>query len=148
MKSVSGTGHITFSFGPEQTVFTYATDACEPLDVPDTPVHAMGLPTAAYSLTTAMRHTSMECSVQYSHPCTGTVPRLFQPILSITRSGWSRCIALAAPQHGLIHNEFHDPIAPDYKGGDRAEPKLSPLCISLLAVFTFFPAARFSHVSV
>src|ERR1700676_478007 len=34
---------ITFSFGSEETVFTYSTDSCEPLDVPDTPAHAVRL---------------------------------------------------------------------------------------------------------
>ena len=34
-------GQITFSFGAEETVFSYATDSCEALDGPDTPAHAV-----------------------------------------------------------------------------------------------------------
>ena len=34
-------GQITFSFGAEETVFSYATDSCEALDVPDTRAHAV-----------------------------------------------------------------------------------------------------------
>jgi len=40
---VTGNGQITFSFGPEETVFNHTTDSCEPLDVPDTPAHAVRL---------------------------------------------------------------------------------------------------------
>lgn len=34
---------ITFSFGTEETVFSWATDSCESLDVPDVPAHAVHL---------------------------------------------------------------------------------------------------------
>lgn len=40
----SGSGVITFAFGPEETVFNHTSDSCEPLDVPDTPAHAVRLP--------------------------------------------------------------------------------------------------------
>jgi len=39
-----GTGQITFSFGAEETAFSHNSDSCEPLDVPDTPAHAVRLP--------------------------------------------------------------------------------------------------------
>jgi hypothetical protein len=36
-------GSVSFSFGPEEVVFAHATDACEPLDVPDVPARAIRL---------------------------------------------------------------------------------------------------------
>src|SRR5262249_32096385 len=40
---LSITTGITFAFGAEETVFNWATDSCEPLDVPDVPAHAVRL---------------------------------------------------------------------------------------------------------
>ncbi|HET7750252.1 MAG TPA: hypothetical protein VFK81_12785 [Terriglobales bacterium] len=120
-------GQITFTFGPEQTVFTYATDACEPLDVPDTPAHAVRLPDGSLFLDDGdAPHVYGMFGSGFSslhHDC--TAPLLISDDLSTAdtfdNQEWVESVyRVGGTIHGLIHNEFHDPIAADCKVGDSS----------------------------
>ncbi len=120
-------GQITFSFGPEETVFSHATDACEPLDVPDTPAHAVRLPDGSIFLDDGdAPHVYGMFGTGFSslhRDC--TAPLLTSDDLSTAdtfdNQEWVESVYRAGDTiHGLIHNEFHDPIAPDCKVGDSS----------------------------
>jgi hypothetical protein len=124
---VGGTGQITFSFGPEETVFSHSTDSCEPLDVPDTPAHAVRLSDNSLMLEDgdAPRNYAM------FGPDFSTLHRsCAAPILTsddlttadtYDNQEWVESVyRVGSVIHGLIHNEFHDPIASDCKVGDSS----------------------------
>jgi len=122
---VSGTGQITFSFGPEETVFSHSTDSCEPLDVPDTPAHAVRLPDGTLMLEDgdAPRNYAMFGPDFSTLQKSCTAPILVSDDLptadTFDNQEWIESVYRADNvTHGLIHNEFHDPIAPDCKVGD------------------------------
>jgi len=121
----SGTGQITFSFGPEETVFNHSTDSCEPLDVPDTPAHAVRLPDGTLMLDDgdAPRVYAMFGPDFSTLQKSCTAPILVSDDLptadTFDNQEWIESVyRVGNVIHGLIHNEFHDPIAPDCKVGD------------------------------
>ena len=121
------TGQTTFSFGAEETVFNHSTDSCDPQDLPDTPAHAVRLADGSLMLAdgNAPRNYAM-FGADFSilrRSCTAptlvsddlTNPDSYDNqewILSVYRDG--------NLVHALIHNEYHDPIAPDCKPGDSS----------------------------
>jgi len=120
------TPHITFSFGPEETVFSSSTDSCEPLDVPDTPAHAVRLADGSLMLEDgdAPRNYAM-FGTNFStlkRSCTPTLASDDLPTAdSFDNQEWIQSVySDGTVIHGLIHNEFHDPIAPDCKPGDSS----------------------------
>jgi len=124
---VTGNGQITFSFGPEETVFNHTADSCEPLDVPDTPAHAVRLADGSLMLEDgdAPRNYAM-----FGQDFSTLHKRCTAPILisddlttasSFDNQEWIESVYREGTfVHGLIHNEFHDPIAPDCKPGDSS----------------------------
>ena len=120
------TPHMSFSFGAEETVFSSSTDSCEPLDVPDTPAHAVRLADGSLILEDgdAPRNYAM-FGATFS-----TLKRSCTPILvsddlptadSFDNQEWIESVySDGTVIHGFIDNEFHDPIAPDCKPGDSS----------------------------
>ena len=122
---VIGTGQISFSFGPEETVFNHTTDSCEPLDVPDTPAHAVRLPDNSLMLEDgdAPRNYAMFGADFSTLHRSCAAPILVSDDLTTAdtfdNQEWIESVyRVGNTIHGLIHNEFHDPIAPDCKPGD------------------------------
>lgn len=122
-----GSGQITFSFGAEETVFSHNTDSCEPLDVPDTPAHAVRLADGSLMLEDgdAPRNYAMFGADFNTLQKRCTAPILVSDDLSTANSfdnqEWIESVYREGTSvHGLIHNEFHDPIAPDCKPGDSS----------------------------
>jgi len=120
------TPHITFSLGTEETVFSSTTDSCEPLDVPDTPAHAVRLADGSLMLEDgdAPRNYAM-FGANFStlkRSCTPTLASDDLPTAdSFDNQEWIESVySDGTVIHGLIHNEFHDPIAPDCKPGDSS----------------------------
>ncbi len=124
---VPPTGQITFSFGPEETVFNHSTDSCEPLDVPDTPAHAVRLPNGTLMLEDgdAPRNYAMFGTDFSTLHKSCAAPILVSDDLTTAdtydNQEWVESVyRVGSVIHGLIHNEFHDPIAPDCKVGDSS----------------------------
>lgn len=120
------TGKVSFAFGPEETVFSHVTDACEALDVPDTPAHALHLPDGSLMLEDgdAPRNYAM-FGVDFSNlhrSCTPILVSDDSPMAnSFDNQEWVESVyRVGNVIDGLIHNEFHDPIAPDCKVGDSS----------------------------
>jgi hypothetical protein len=118
-------GQITFSFGAEETVFSYATDSCEVLDVPDTPAHAVRFADGSLLLADGdAPHNYAMFGADFStlkRSC--TAPILVSDDLPtpdrFDNQEWIHSVYFdGTVVHALIHNEFHDPIAPDCKPGD------------------------------
>jgi hypothetical protein len=119
-------GSISFSFGPEEVVFTYMTDACEALDVPDVPARAVRLGDGTLMLVDGdAPHSYASFGADFStlkRRCTAiyvsddnTNPSSFDNqewIQTVYRDG--------NVIHALIHNEYHDPFAPNCKPGDTS----------------------------
>jgi Bacterial Ig-like domain (group 2) len=117
---------ITFSFGTEETVFSWTTDSCESLDVPDVPAHAVRLADGTLMLADgdAPRNYAMfgadfsslqrNCSVTLASDDDSTAQSFDNQewIHSVYREG--------SVIHALIHNEFHDPIAPNCSPGNSS----------------------------
>ena len=123
--SPSGSGVITFAFGPEETVFNHTTDSCEPLDVPDTPAHGVRLPDNSLMLEDgdAPRNYAMFGADFSSLHRSCVAPILVSDDLTTAdtfdNQEWIESVyGVGNIIHGLIHNEFHDPIAPNCKPGD------------------------------
>ncbi len=119
-------GSVSFSFGPEEVVFTYMTDACEALDVPDVPARAVRLSDGTLMLVDGdAPHSYASFGADFStlkRRCTAiynsddnTNPSSFDNqewVQTVYRDG--------SVIHALIHNEFHDPVAPNCKPGDTS----------------------------
>jgi hypothetical protein len=118
---------VTFSFGSEETVFTYSTDSCEPLDVPDTPAHAVRLADGSLMLADgdAPRNCAMFGADFSTLRRSCTAPTLVSDDLtnpdSYDNQEWIHSVYRDGNLiHALIHNEYHDPIALDCKPGDSS----------------------------
>lgn len=118
---------ITFSFGPEETVFNHTTDSCEPLDVPDIPAHAVRLADGSLMLADgdAPRYYAMfgaDFSTLHRQCATpALVSDDFTNPDSYDNYEWIQSVYRDGNViHALIHNEYHDPIAPDCKPGDSS----------------------------
>lgn len=121
------TGQITFTFGAEETVFSYSADSCESLDVPDTPAHAVRFADGSLMLDDgdAPRIYAMFGTDFSSLKRDCTAPILVSDDLStpdrFDNQEWIESVYFDGKiVHGLIHNEFHDPIATDCKPGDSS----------------------------
>lgn len=121
------TGQITFSFAAEETVFSYSTDSCEVLDVPDTPAHAVRFADGSLMLEDgdAPRNYAMFGTDFSNLKRSCTAPILVSDDLSTAdnfdNEEWIESVYFdGTVVHGLIHNEFHDPIAPNCKPGDSS----------------------------
>ncbi len=116
---------ITFAFGAEETVFTYNTDNCYFLDLPDVPAHAVRLADGSLMLvagndpqTFAMfgadfSSLQKDCSKPTLLSHLDSTPESYQNrewIHSVYREG--------GVIHALVHNEYHDPIAPSCSPGN------------------------------
>jgi hypothetical protein len=118
---------ITFSFGSEETVFNHSTDSCEPLDVPDTPAHAVRLADGSLMLADgdAPRNYAMFGADFSTLRRSCTAPTLVSDDLTNSDSYDNQEWIWSAYRegnliHALIHNEYHDPIASDCKPGDSS----------------------------
>src|SRR5262249_2913854 len=117
---------ITFAFGREETVFTWVTDSCESLDVPDVPAHAVRLADGTLTLADgdAPRNYAMfgadfsslhrNCGVALASDddATGQSYDNQEWIHSVYREG--------SIIHALIHNEYHDPVSPNCSPGNSS----------------------------
>ncbi len=112
-------GTIRISIGPEETVFKASMDACWGGDLPDSPAHAVRLsdgtlmldfgnnPLWFMSFGQNFNSLQRSCSTPVWVSIDDTSPGSFtnqQWINSVYREG--------SVIHGLIHNEFHDHVAP------------------------------------
>jgi hypothetical protein len=120
-------GQITFSFGVEETVFNHSTDSCEPQDLPDTPAHAVRLADGSLMLAdgNAPRNYAMFGADFSTLRRSCTAPTLVSDDLtnpdSYDNQEWILSLYRDSNLvHALIHNEYHDPIAPDCKPGDSS----------------------------
>jgi hypothetical protein len=118
---------ITFSFGAEETVFNHSTDSCEPLDVPDTPAHAVRLADGSLMLADgdAPRNYAMFGGDFSTLSRSCTAPTLVSDDLknpdSYDNQEWIHSVYRSGNLiHALIHNEYHDSIASDCKPGDSS----------------------------
>jgi len=110
---------ITFSFGTEETVFTWLTDQCEALDVPDAPAHALRL--ADGSLLLIDGHESgnyVMAGTGFSSlrkRCSPTLVSHHDPNPeSFDNEEWlSGVYRDGGVIYALMHNEYHDPFAPN-----------------------------------
>jgi hypothetical protein len=116
-------GSVSFSFGPEEVVFAHATDACEPLDVPDVPARAIRLLDGTLELIDGdAPHTYASFGADFS-----TLKRSCNPIYvsddntdpaTFDNQEWIHTTYREGSViHALIHNEYHDPFAADCDPG-------------------------------
>ena len=118
---------ITFSFGQEEIVFRHSTDSCEPLDVPDVPAHPVRLADGSLMLVAgnAPRNFLM-FGADFSSLRRSCVLTLasdddwYAP--SYNNQEWLHAVYREGDVvHALIHNEYHDPFAPNcYQGNTSA----------------------------
>jgi Bacterial Ig-like domain (group 2) len=116
---------ITFTLGAEETVFTYNTDQCDYLDIPDVPARAVRLADGTLVLVSGSgsRNYAMfgadfsslkkDCSTPTLVSHDDPTPQSYQNLEwvdSVYRQGNAI--------HALIHNEYHDPFAPNCLPGD------------------------------
>ena len=118
---------ITFSSGPEETVFTWLTDRCEDLDVADVPAHVVRLADGTLVL---IDGDAPQYYASLGADFSLLQRRCAQPALvsgddwtpqSYDNWEWVHSIYREGDViHALIHNEYHDPIAtncsPGYTG--------------------------------
>jgi hypothetical protein len=116
---------ITFSLGAEETVFTWLTDSCAYWDVPDVPAHAVRLADGSLVLidgnapqyyasfgadfSSLHRSCAQPALVSDTNPYPETYDNL-QWLYSVYRQG--------DIINALIHNEYHDPFAPNCAPGN------------------------------
>ena len=118
---------VTVEIGPKEVVFDWSTDRCEDLDLPDQPARFIraadgelvlfdgNAPTYYVS-----RGVGFDSLKRVCHP-----PALVSADLRTAESyeNWEWLWTIyreGATWHGLIHNEFHDAVAPTCKPGDPA----------------------------
>ena len=116
---------ITFSFGAEETVFTWTTDNCESLDVPDVPAHAVRL---ADSTLVLIAGDAPRYYASFGADFSSLRRNCAQPALvsgddydpeSYDNQEWIQPIYREDDViHALIHNEYHDPFAPNCSPGN------------------------------
>src|ERR1700680_1893402 len=123
--SVTVNAGITFSFGPEETIFKWSTDHCEQFDLPDVPAHVVRLSdgTLAMMAAAAPRNHIMfgadfssfhrDCAESGLVSDDNFYPDTYDNqewIHSIYREGGTI--------HALVTNEYHDPFAANCAPGD------------------------------
>jgi hypothetical protein len=115
---------ITFSLGAEETVFAWLTDRCEDLDVPDVPAHAVRLADDSLVLIAgdAPRYYASFgadfSSLQRSCAQTALVSGDNYYPESYDNWEWLHSVYREGGViHALIHNEYHDPFAPNCSSG-------------------------------
>jgi len=118
---------ITFSFGPEEIVFRYTSDSCELLDVPDVPAHAVRLADGTLMLADgdAPRNFAMFGADFSSLKRDCAAPTLVSdddhnPDTYDNQEWIHSVYRVGGVIHALIHNEFHDPIAPNCSPGNTS----------------------------
>jgi len=115
----------TFTLGTVETVFTYNTDNCYYLDVPDVPARAVRLADGTLMLVAGndpqnyamfgadFSSLKKDCSTATLLAYDDFTPQSYQNrewIDSVYRQG--------SVIHALVHNEYHDPIAPNCLPGN------------------------------
>ena len=120
-------GKVLFSLGPEETVYDYATQHCSTgYATPDEPAHAIRLSddsielfTANYPLNFAYRGADFHSLAISCTPVLTSVdntqPQSFENDQWISGVYYQNGVVYA-----LIHNEFHDSLAPTCKPGDSS----------------------------
>lgn len=116
---------ITFSLGPEETVFRWSTDRCDELDLPDVPAHVVRRSDSTLML---MAADSMGNYGMFGADFASLERSCAQPTLvsgdnwdaeSYDNQEWIHSIYREGDViHALIHNEFHDPIAANCSPGN------------------------------
>jgi len=121
------TAKITFVFGPEETVFRWTSDSCEPLDVPDVPAHAVRLADGTLMLADgdAPRNYAMFGADFSTLHKDCTAPALASDdnhsAESYDNQEWIHSVYREGNIiHALIHNEFHDPVAANCSPGNTS----------------------------
>ncbi len=120
-------GKVVFSLGPEETVYEFATQHCPTgYATPDEPAHAVRLSdgslllfTANYPLNFAYRGADFDSLAISCTPVLtsvgNTTPQSFENDQWISGVYYQQNVVDA-----LIHNEFHDSVAPTCKPGDSS----------------------------
>lgn len=115
---------ITFSFGAEETVFQYTRDHCSDYDVPDTPARAIRLADGSLMLSDGDEPQNFALfgpdfnSLHRSCNPTLISERDFDP-RTYNNAEWLWAIYREGDIiHAIIHNEYHDPIAPNCSPGN------------------------------
>jgi len=116
---------ITFTLGAVETVFAYNTDNCYYLDVPDVPAHPVRLADGTLMLVAGndpqnyamfgadFSSLKKDCSTPTLLAHDDTTPQSYQNrewIASVYRQD--------SVIHALVHNEYHDPFAPNCLPGN------------------------------
>jgi hypothetical protein len=118
-------GNITFSLGAEEVVFRYSTDGCETTDSPDVPPRAVRLADGSLMLvgggaprnfvmfgadfSTLKRRCTAPALISDDSPNADTFDNQ-EWLQTVYRQG--------STIHALIHNEYHDPVAPNCLPGN------------------------------
>ena len=119
-------GNITFVIGPEEIVFRYATDSCIPGDNPDVNAKAVRLADGSLMIVSgdgAPQNYALFGPDFSSLRRSCTTPTLVGA-LSPNPDTFANDEWVWSPYregstiHALIHNEFHDPVAPNCSPGD------------------------------
>jgi hypothetical protein len=117
-------GQVLFFFGPEETVFTFATQRCEPPDVPDNQARAVRLADGSILLLAANDpHMHMMRGPDFDHltrDCRNSLVTTHHPTpQSYHNREWLWSLyRVGGVIHALVHNEYHDPVAAGCKPGD------------------------------
>jgi hypothetical protein len=117
-------GSISFSFGPEEVVFNYLTDACEAFDLPDVPARAVRLSDGTLMLVDGnAAHNYASYGADFSSLKRRCTPIYVSDIntdpSSFDNQEWIQTVYREGNViHALIHNEYHDPFAANCKPGD------------------------------
>jgi Bacterial Ig-like domain (group 2) len=120
-------GQVLFSLGPVETVYNYATQHCATgYEIPDEPARAIRLSDGSIVLFA----TNEPLNFSYrgadfdslANNCAAVLTSVNDPTAQSFRNDqWiSGVYYQNGVIHALIHNEFHDPIAPTCKPGDSS----------------------------
>ncbi len=116
-------GPIILELGPEETVFDYQVDRCAELDLPDVYAHAVRTPDGI-----VLASGNAPDNHFLFGPCFNTLERscipVFQsgdqwPVETFDHQEWITSLYSedGVTIHALVHNEYHDPYAPNCKPG-------------------------------
>lgn len=117
-------GQVLFFFGPEETVFDYATQRCNDGDVPDEPAHPIRLVDGSLLLFAAndpLNHDFSGADFNSLKPnCATVLQSVDNPTAQsfMNRQWISGLYRQNNVIHALIHNEYHDPVSVNCKPGD------------------------------